>query len=549
MEVLIALAVITTVMTATTPFLVKSVALVGKQRLQQTAVQLATDGVERVRAIKPDKLFSGRSEQQTTEQWNAAPAKVRSELDKMFMDWDRSAMVLPTAGPRAPLPTAAVPVTLAQATFEQRWYAGRCWQKPIVSAPDGAADCKKDRTSGDAAYVRVVVSVSWKGQGCSAASCVEVTSTLTSVDDDPVLEVNPQPPVIIGPGSAFAYVDEEVDANDGVKLQMLSEGGAPGPLTWSIEPASAAPPGLSITASGVFTGAPTTAGPVKVPVKVTDTAGDSDTASLDLIVYPQLTITSIANQNSAVGAVRSLSVPAAGGMMPRTWAADNLPPGLSINPADGFISGTTTTAVAKDVMVTVTDANGRTASTNFLWIVGTPPPGPLTANRKAPITAALKKSLTGVTMTALGGTPAYTWTAKDLPPGLVINSATGAVTGTPSTCTRYVSTMTVTDKVGAKASTQVVWQMSKCGSAKVTAPSPTNPDQSTVLGAVVNLTAKTTLSGSSLKWTATGLPSGLTMAVDGAVTGSPSMRGTYPVKFTVTSGTTTAALMFTWTVT
>ena len=120
MEVLIALAVITTVMTATTPFLVKSVALVGKQRLQQTAVQLATDGVERVRAIKPDKLFSGRSEQQTTEQWNAAPAKVRSELDKMFMDWDRSAMVLPTAGPRAPLPTAAVPVTLAQATFEQR---------------------------------------------------------------------------------------------------------------------------------------------------------------------------------------------------------------------------------------------------------------------------------------------------------------------------------------------------------------------------------------------------------------------------------------------
>ena len=38
------------------------------------------------------------------------------------------------------------------------------------------------------------------------------------------------------------------------------------------------------------------------------------------------------------------------------------------------------------------------------------------------------------------------------------------------------------------------------------------------------------------------------MAVDGTVSGSPSTQGAYPVKFTVTNGTTSSTLMFTWTV-
>jgi hypothetical protein len=240
---------------------------------------------------------------------------------------------------------------------------------------------------------------------------------------------------------------------------------------------------------------------------------------------------------------------AAGGKTPRIWTADNLPDGLSINLATGLISGITTTAAAKDVMVTVTDANGRTASTVFMWIVGTPPPGPLMAARKAPMSVGLNKNMPAVAMTAFGGTAPYTWAARDLPPGLSIDRPTGAITGKVTSCTRYVSTMTVTDKVGATASTQVVWQVTKCGNVKVTAPSPTNPDQTTVLGAVVNLTAKSTLAASgSTQWTSTGLPPGLAMTVDGMVAGSPTQKGSYPVTFTVANASTSSTLMFTWTV-
>jgi serine protease len=124
------------------------------------------------------------------------------------------------------------------------------------------------------------------------------------------------------------------------------------------------------------------------------------------------------------------------------------------------------------------------------------------------------------------------------------------VTGKPTTCTRYVSTVAVTDNAGTKSSTDVVWQLKNCGGARVTSPSPTNPDQTTVLGAVVTLNAKTTMpNNSSPRWTATGLPPGLTMTVTGAVTGSPTKKGTYPVKFSVTNGSKTSVLMFTWTVT
>ncbi|MEU7907046.1 putative Ig domain-containing protein [Actinoplanes sp. NPDC049118] len=547
-EVLVALAVITMVMTAATPFIIKSVIVVAEQRSQQTAVQLASDAVERVRAIKPEFLLKGRSQQKTDDQWSAAPDKVKPELAKMEKAWDPAALA--TSGPQAGLPTDPVTVSSAGLSFDQRWYVGRCWQKPVSSAQPGTAvDCKPTPTIGYATYIRVVVSVTWTGRGC-AASCVEVTSTLASTGADPSFEVNSQPPVITGPASAFAYVGEEVDENEGVDLQMLSEGGAPGPLAWSVVDSSKLPQGLTLVPeSGQFTGTPEVAGSYQIPVKVTDSADESDTFTLPMIVYPEVTITVPGDQTNQVGNSVSRANTAAGGKSPYTWAAQDLPAGLSINSTTGVISGTTTAPGAHFVQVTVADANDRTAEGTISWIVGTPPPGgTLKASPLTPKSVKLNTSV-NVTMTAFGGTTPYAWAAQDLPPGLSINSSTGAMTGKPTTCTRYVTNVTVTDKNGEKATTEVIWQMRNCGNARVTSPSPTNPDQTTVLDAVVNLNAKTNMSNNpSPRWNATGLPPGLTMTVSGAVTGSPTKRGTYPVTLTVTNGSKTSVLMFTWTV-
>jgi len=52
------------------------------------------------------------------------------------------------------------------------------------------------------------------------------------------------------------------------------------------------------------------------------------------------------------------------------------------------------------------------------------------------------------TASATGGTPAYTWQASGLPPGLSINSATGTVSGTPTTAGTFDPVLTVTDADG-----------------------------------------------------------------------------------------------------
>ncbi len=53
-----------------------------------------------------------------------------------------------------------------------------------------------------------------------------------------------------------------------------------------------------------------------------------------------------------------------------TWSATGLPPGLSINPTTGMISGTAATAQTTRVALTVTNETGQTATASFTWQVG-----------------------------------------------------------------------------------------------------------------------------------------------------------------------------------
>jgi uncharacterized protein YjdB len=64
------------------------------------------------------------------------------------------------------------------------------------------------------------------------------------------------------------------------------------------------------------------------------------------------------------------------------------------------------------------------------------------------------------TLQATGGTRPYSWsTSGTLPPGLVLNASTGAITGTPTTIGSYNFTATVTDAASATASTPLSIQV------------------------------------------------------------------------------------------
>jgi hypothetical protein len=77
-----------------------------------------------------------------------------------------------------------------------------------------------------------------------------------------------------------------------------------------------------------------------------------------------------ADRTTAIGAPTTLSLIALdpdGGAV--TFSAASLPDGLSLDANTGVISGTPTTPGAIAVTVTVTDDEGATASTNFLWTI------------------------------------------------------------------------------------------------------------------------------------------------------------------------------------
>ncbi|MEU4746769.1 S8 family serine peptidase, partial [Actinosynnema sp. NPDC023658] len=80
-------------------------------------------------------------------------------------------------------------------------------------------------------------------------------------------------------------------------------------------------------------------------------------------------ITPPGNQTSSVGTAVSLQLKASGGTAPFTWSATGLPPGLSISPTTGLISGTPTTAGTYTVTATATDSAGKAGTTTFTWTV------------------------------------------------------------------------------------------------------------------------------------------------------------------------------------
>jgi mono/diheme cytochrome c family protein len=81
-------------------------------------------------------------------------------------------------------------------------------------------------------------------------------------------------------------------------------------------------------------------------------------------------VTAIAPQTATVGTPRTLQVQAWD--LDRDtlgYAATGLPPGLNINPANGLIGGTPTTAGSFNVQVTVSDGRGGATSRGFSWAV------------------------------------------------------------------------------------------------------------------------------------------------------------------------------------
>ena len=252
---------------------------------------------------------------------------------------------------------------------------------------------------------------------------------------------------------------------------------------------------------------------------VTDANQVTTTKGLSLTVNPTPTITGPASLPAGtVGvAYAATTITAGGGSRPYTWTATGLPPGLTTKQS-GTISGTPTAVGTYSVTVTVKDANGVTAPRTYTIAISALP---LTIT-----TSSLPASIVNVpypmtTIIASGGTLPYTWTITGLPPGLTTNGE-GVISGTPTADvgSPYSVKVTVTD--AALNSVSKTYSLTVSSGLAITGPASLPAG---IVGVEYAATTITASGGSGVyTWSATGLPTGLSIAIaTGVISGTPTI--------------------------
>jgi hypothetical protein len=304
----------------------------------------------------------------------------------------------------------------------------------------------------------------------------------------------------------------------------LAATGGVAPFNWSVSQGEL-PPGVTLVAnSGQLTGIPTIAGTYVFTVRIADSAGVAATRSFTLVIAPSLTITTSALAGGTSGVPYSQTLAATGGTGTTFfWVVANgsLPPGLTLAPATGIISGTPTSDGTTQFGIQVSDQAGNTATR----------PLSITIGASLNITTdALPSGAVGVSynqrVTAAGGMPPLQWSLSGvLPVGLTFNPATGTITGTPTTIGSYEFTLRAQDATG----TAVSKQYSVAISEGVTITTPT-----VLPGGAETATYSQTLAAvggtAPYRWSLTigTLPSGLSFDPStGRISGVPASGGSY----------------------
>ncbi len=185
-EVIVALALLAVVATATLTFFVRGTSATSALQRKQSAIAVANTALDLARSVAPAKLLSGRSAADVASQWSASSAP------DLALTWPAD----DGASPAATVQT--IPVTATQKVSGQEYEVstliGVCYRQRAVGTTTGTtSSCGKpagsDASTTPAGYVkvyRVVAEVTWRtpGQvsGCNAGVCVYRASTL--IDDN-----------------------------------------------------------------------------------------------------------------------------------------------------------------------------------------------------------------------------------------------------------------------------------------------------------------------------------------------------------------------------
>ncbi|MDQ3404340.1 MAG: S8 family serine peptidase [Actinomycetota bacterium] len=139
-----------------------------------------------------------------------------------------------------------------------------------------------------------------------------------------------------------------------------------------------------------------------------------------------------------------------------------------------------------------------------------------------------------------------TFATTGLPSGLSIDSASGVVSGKPTTAGTSEVKVTVTDSNGKSNSASFTWTVTSTQGGAVSVTNPGTQMGFTGFAIRALQIRGSSTAGGALTYSATGLPTGLKISTSGSITGTPTKGGNYSVTVTATDaggnkGTTTFA--------
>ncbi|MCC5098489.1 putative Ig domain-containing protein [Xanthomonas campestris] len=327
--------------------------------------------------------------------------------------------------------------------------------------------------------------------------------------------------------------------------------GGTGPYSYALS-AGVLPNGVVLdTATGGLSGTPTLSGTFNFTLTVSDStpspAAQASRSYTLSIAAPVIVVAPTALPAATRGTAYSQTLSASGGTAPYTYAvsAGNVPAGLTLA-SNGTLSGTATVEGGFNFTVTATDANTFTASQAYAVTVAGPNLALPASNLPA---GTAGQAYTAAISPATGGTAPYSYalTAGALPSGVVLDAATGALSGTPTVSGTFNFTLTVTDSTPSPAAqANQSYTLSIAGATLV-------PSQPTLPPAVrgTPYSQVLTATGGVAPYTysvASGtLPAGLTLASNGVLSGTPTAEGS--TSFTIAmadAGNATATQAYTF---
>ena len=346
----------------------------------------------------------------------------------------------------------------------------------------------------------------------SAADSKDFTLTIAEAPEN-------SPALLIKDDPYPAYIGQSYT------LQLLASGTPP--FTWTMT--GKTPSGLKMSSSGLVTGTPKSKGAAVLKVTVSNDIGSSKTV-LKVKNYeaPQITSDTLKdailnrNYNATVGRK---------GTMPLTWIMEGtLPDGIEFDSERGKFSGTPTTPGIGMVRLTLRNPVGEVSKVYML-------------NAGAILPAITPKTLKNgthgkaykVKVKAKGTTPITLSLSGDLPAGLTFDASTGVIEGTPTeTCTNRPIRITAAN-AGGNVETRYSLTI-KAVPPKITTKKISDGTIDTPYSAQIEATGT-----APFTWTASGLPSGLSIGDDGVISGTPSRYGKFTAKVTAKNAAKSAS--------